>query len=358
MAADLYQVLNISKDATQEDIKKAFKKLAVEYHPDKNKGCKEKEEKFKDINQAYSVLSDHIQRENYDRFGTIDGTPQPQPDMNDFLRDMFGGIGGFQQGFAFPFEQRRPQPSKQDLVEVQIDICDLYYGNNKRVEFELLELCQACNGTGASSPSQIVNCITCKGQGQVYQQIGPFLNRMSCPSCAGAGKAIKSPCTTCKAQKTVYTKKIFDLKLPKGVPNNHEVRMHGRGSYSAQLNQNKDMVFKFKHEIKAPYELDDNMNVILTIPITIEELIGGFQKTVELYKEEVVFACQHYFNPNNLIVLKEKGIFNMNKNTTTDLMLKFKVEFVESDKLVKLHKVFNMNKNSTNKDTINILENI
>ena len=374
---DLYSVLGIDKTAAPEDIKKAFKRLAIENHPDKNAGCKDKEEIFKEINSAYSVLSDPQKKTMYDQFGTIDGAPGGggQPDLNDILKNMFGGMGGgmpgmggggqMPGGFSFVFmdgqggggmpggmpedifaqmfggrKQQQQHQSKQDIVDVTVDICDIYYGNNKRVEFELLELCNGCQGTGASDPSQIIKCMTCKGNGEVMQQIGPFVNKMKCPSCGGNGSAIKRACTGCKGQKTIYNKKAFDLKLPKGIPHNHEVRMTGRGSYNPQTKQNKDMVFKFKHNIETPYSLDSSMNVIMNLSITIEELVGGFVKPVKMYKDDMVLTSDRYFNPLNPIVLKGKGIIDMRTNETTDMLLKFHVEFIESDKLVKYKDVF------------------
>jgi molecular chaperone DnaJ len=388
--ADLYATLNISRNATPDEIKKSFRKLAVENHPDKYQGCKEKEEKFKSINQAYSILSDPQKRSMYDQYGTIDDQG-PQMSPEDILKSVFGnmgmggmpgmpgmggGIPGMPGGFSFMFVNdgmaqmpqeedifaqifgaRKAQP-KQDVVEVGVDINDIYYGNNKRVEFEILELCQNCQGSGASDPTQIIKCLTCKGQGKIVQQIGPFLNELKCPSCQGNGSAIKRVCSNCKGQKTVYLKKAFDLRLPKGIPNDYEVRMNGRGSYNMTTKSNKDMVFKFKHNIQAPYKLDNNLNVILTIPITIEELVAGFQKKIKLYRDDVVFQSDKYFNPNNPIILKTKGIHNLQTNESTDLHLKFEIEYVDSDKLSKykdiFHKIFKRTNIETNDNIIDI----
>jgi molecular chaperone DnaJ len=400
MAEDLYATLNVSKDASPDELKKSFRKLAVENHPDKHKGCKEKEEKFKAINQAYSILSDPQKRAGYDKFGTVDDNGPP-PDLSEILKSMFGGAmgggggmpgmgggmpGGMPGGFSFVFmdgaggggggmpemggdifeqifgggggHRKAQQQQRHDIVDVAVDICDIYYGNNKRVEFELLELCSMCQGSGASDPSQIMKCITCKGNGEVIQQIGPFMNKLRCPSCNGNGSAIKKVCNGCKGQKTLYTKKAFDLKLPKGIPHNHEVRMSGRGSYNPQTKQNKDMIFKFKHSIHAPYKLDDSMNVLLTVPITIEELVGGFIKTIKLYRDDVTLTSDRYFNPLNPIIMKEKGIYDMRTNNHTDLHLHFHVEFIDSDKLVKykdiFHKIFKKNNDALEGSVINI----
>jgi molecular chaperone DnaJ len=394
---DPYKILNVSKDASPEDVKKAFRKLAIENHPDKHQGCKDKETIFKSINQAYSVLSDPKKRQQYDQFGTLDENGGPPPEFNYILRNMFGGgMGGFPGmgggmpgGFQFVFTDhgggvgggggipgmpddifaqmfggmgggggKKQQAPKYDIVNVGVDINDIYYGNNKKVEFEMLELCSACQGSGASDPSQVINCVTCKGAGELIQQIGPFVNKVRCPSCAGNGSVIKKNCNTCKGQKTVYNKKAFDLRLPKGIPNNHEVRMAGRGSYNPQTKSNKDMIFKFKHEIQNPYKLDDDMNVIMTVPITIEELVAGFVKNIKIYKEDMTITSDRYFNPIKPVVVKDKGIIDMRVNETTDLHLKFEVEFIDSEKLSKykdiFHKIFKKVNVEDNENVINI----
>ena len=392
---DPYNILNISKDASPDDIKKAFRKLAIENHPDKHQGCKDKEDKFKSINEAYSILSDPQKKQTYDQFGTLDpgmggGAPH---DINEMLKNMFGGgmpgmggggMHGMPGGFQFVYmdgggggghgmpsgfpgddifaqmfggggSHRKQNPNHNcDLVKVSVDINDIYYGNNKRAEFELLELCSGCQGSGASDPNNIIKCMTCKGVGELIQQIGPFVNKIKCPSCTGSGSIIKKACHTCKGQKTVYVKKAFDLRLPKGIPNNHEVRMPGRGSYNPATKTNKDIVFKFKHDIQEPYQLDEHMNVTMKIGITIEELMAGFVKPLKIYNDDMTVTSDRYFNPLNPIVVKEKGIFNLIDNKTMDLYLKFDVEFIDSEKLSKykdiFHKIF---KNSGDKATDN-----
>ncbi len=356
---DLYSILKISRDASPEDIKKAFRKLAIEYHPDKNNGDKEREEMFKKIGEAYSILSDPEKKRNYDQFGTINPNVGNPVDLNDILKNMFGDMmgGGVQMGgipmgggFSFMFMDggdpfgnfggmNNRKKNEADIVEIDVDICDIYYGNNKRVEFEMLELCEKCGGSGAYDQSQIIKCITCNGQGNITQQIGPFfMQKMTCHSCMGKGNMIKRPCSSCKGEKCVYNKKVFELKIPKGIPNNHEIKMEKKGSYNQATKQQKDMVFKFKYKIETPYQLDD-VNVIYTLDITIDELLAGFNKDIKLYKDTVTISSDKYFNPTNPLIIKEKGIFNIKKQKTGDLYLKFNVMFTDSERLGKYNEV-------------------
>lgn len=348
---NLYDILNVPKHASQDEIKKSFRKLAMEYHPDKNNGNKEFEEKFKKINEAYNILSTEDTRKTYDMFGSVDAVNNSQGgmphDINDIFKNMFGGFS-----FAFNnnsaedmfngFPNQRKKHQNADMITIDIDINDIYYGNTKKVEFEVLEQCSKCNGTGASDPSHIVKCITCNGSGVLTQQLGPmFFQRSTCPSCMGKGNMIKNNkfCTSCKGEKTVYGKRIFELKIPKGIPNNHEIKMDKKGSYIVADQTVKDIIIKFKYKIEPPYELDDNMDVTITIPLTIEELVGGFKKEMVFFKENVVLMSDRYFNPNKEIVIKEKGIYNIKKQKNSDIKLRFKIEFTDSDRLSKYHGV-------------------
>lgn len=350
----LYNTLGVSKSATPEEIKKAFRKKAIELHPDKHAGDKKKEEQFKEINEAYSVLSDPEKRKRYDQFGTIDNAGGMATDINDILKEMFGGgmMGGgggtfsvfmngddvgediFQSFFGGGGHPR--QKLQADIVDVNIDICDIYYGKTSKVEFELLDLCGKCNGLGASDASGIIKCMTCNGQGSLTQQIGPFfMQTVKCGSCGGTGSSIKSSkvCQTCKGEKTVYNKKHFELKIPKGIANNYELKMDEKGSYDMRAKKHKDILFRFHYDIKYPYEIDRDNNVTYNLKISLEDILAGFEKSITLYNEEYKIKLDHYINPNEPIVIPHMGINKKN------LIIKLQVEFGDSDRLVKYNDI-------------------
>ena len=334
MSEDLYSFLKVDKYASQDDIRKAYRKLAMEFHPDKNNGNKEAEERFKKINEAYAVLSDPDKRKNYDDFGTVEGMGGGggmPPDINEIFRSMFSDG----PGFSFMFTDSRKQATAVDMVEVLIDINDVYYGVTKKIDFELLDKCDKCNGSGAQDPSQIINCITCKGMGQVMHKIGPFFTQNTiCPSCMGRKQIIKTKCSMCKGEKAVYSRHCFELKIPKGIPDNHEMRMEGKGSYTD--GRKKDMLFKFKYNIEKPYTIDPfSMNVTYNLNITIEELLSGFKKNICLYRDMTTITSDGYFNPDKLVKIKEKGLFDIKKQKHADLYLKFSITYVESERLYK-----------------------
>lgn len=364
---NLYEILGISREATDDDIKKAFRKKAVEYHPDKTNGDKTKEELFKKINDAYSILSDPNKKKLYDQFGVVDGNSQgPNIDLNDILGGLNGMFGGTSSGgFQFSFSSsghtliddedifasifgsknphnRRPFSRPFDIIEIPIDICDIYYGRTKKVEFDVLEKCSKCDGTGAFDKTFIINCMTCNGKGRINQQLNQFFVQTSiCHSCGGKGTIIKNNkfCTDCKGKKYVFSKKQFDLKLPKGIINNYEIKMDNKGSYDENINQNKDLIFKFKYAIDEPYKIDENMNVIYEVDITIEDLLAGFEKNLKIYNENIILKSLNYFNPNNNIKIDGFGIHNIKKNKSGDLIFKFNIKYTDNEKFVKYNEI-------------------
>ena len=368
MNKDLYQVLNVTKDASIDDVKKAYKKLAIKYHPDKSRDIDkaENEEKFKEISQAYSILSDTDKKKQYDQFGTVDdmssGPNMGGMSMNDIFKDIFGGggfpnnnsgssfsfvfmdgMGNVQQGVPHGFEnmfgnQHRQQIRKQDTIEVQIDVNDIYYGQLKKVEFEMLEKCDGCNGTGAQDPSHVLKCLTCQGNGIVHQQIGPFFSQpLKCPTCGGQGNTVQHNkyCLKCKGKKILYNKKLFELKLPKGIPNKYEVVMEGKGAYNSENKNNNDIRFRFIYNISQPYQIDDDKTVHYRINLTLEELLGGFEKDIDVYKEKFTLKSEHYFNPTKTLVIHGFGIYDMKSEQQRDLHIHFNIIYNDNERYKK-----------------------
>lgn len=387
---DLYETLNVPQNASIEEIKKSFKKLAIQFHPDKCRNDTpevkaDKEETFKKLNEAHSILSDPEKKARYDMYGVTDNPQQMGGDpmnMSDILRDLFGGGGGFPGGmpgmpgmgggmppggFSFVFmdgngqrvdmngaggggpmppgfealfgggPQGRPQRNKQDTIDVLIDINDIYYGETKKVEFEMLQLCEYCKGSGAQDPSHLLKCMTCQGHGVLHQQVAIFTQTVPCHSCGGEGTTVQhnKQCMKCKGKKTMYAKKAFELKLPKGIPNNYEVVMEGKGSYNNETRRNNDMRFKFVYHIQEPYKLDDEKNVHINVKITLEELLAGFSKEIELYKEKLTLASEHYFNPTKTILVQGKGLYDMHAEKQRDLHIHFEVQYSENERYKK-----------------------
>lgn len=365
---NLYDVLQVPRNATPEEVKKAFRKLAIVHHPDKctsddPQKKDESEALFKKINEAYSILSDPQKRDMYDRFGTVEnpgsGFGSGTFDMDELLRDIFGGggvphahahthhmnAGGFSFVFNMGHNMARPQKPKPgcDVIDIPIDICDVYYGQTKKVEFEMPESCSTCQGNGAQDPSHVLNCMTCQGTGNVQHAINPFcIQNVLCPSCGGQGSTVQhnKQCLRCKGKKVLFTKKIFELKLPKGIPNMYEVVMEGKGSYNLSARCNNDVKFRFVYDIGLPYRIDDDKNVHYNVRITIEELLGGFVRVIDIYKDRYVLVSEAYFNSSQKVVtLQGMGLYDMSCEKQRDLFIHFEVEFTNNERLVKYAEV-------------------
>ncbi len=223
---DYYEVLNVSREATDEEIKKAYRKLALQYHPDRNPGDHKAEEKFKEINEAYEVLGDAQKRSHYERFGTAG-------DMGSVFD--FGFQGNFDSVFNDLFSdffgnQRPRQRKGSDLrYNLTIEFEEAVFGGEKEIEIPKEERCPVCNGSRVEPGHEPIACKYCGGRGQVRQSHGFFTINRTCEYCGGEGKIIKNPCKNCKGRGSVKTKRKLKVKIPPGVDGNTRLKLRGEG---------------------------------------------------------------------------------------------------------------------------------
>ncbi len=233
MTKDYYETLEVDKSATDADLKKAYRRLALKFHPDRNPGDKTSEDRFKEINEAYACLSDSQKRSNYDQFGTADGAGAGfgggfgdfSGNFGDIFGEMFGDIFGDFTG------RRRNRPAKgQDLrYDLDIDLKDAVFGTERKITIPRAETCSTCVGSGAKPGTNPATCQTCSGTGQTKLQQGFFVISRTCNNCRGEGKIITDPCTKCKGQGKVRTERNVSLKIPAGVDTGIRLRVTGEG---------------------------------------------------------------------------------------------------------------------------------
>ncbi len=294
---DYYDVLGVKQEATPEEIKKAYRRLAMEHHPDRNGGSKEAEEKFKELAEAYEVLSDKDNRDRYDRYGFEGLKGVPVTDFSSFEQifdafgDIFGGGGRGGGGGAFGggggiFEQlfglgrsssrthAGPRPGASLKVELEIDFIEAAKGCEKALELKRHEPCEKCGGTGAKAGTKPKRCPYCGGAGEVAHTQGFFSIRTTCPSCRGQGTTIEDPCGKCKGSGHVGTKKEISVKVPAGVEDGSRLRVSGEGEPGHGGGPPGDLyVFLGVH----PHEFFERhgQDVLCEVPITFAQAALG-----------------------------------------------------------------------------------
>ncbi|ANQ50097.1 molecular chaperone DnaJ [Flammeovirga sp. MY04] len=243
---DFYEVLGVSKDASGGEIKKAYRKVAIKYHPDKNPGDTEAEEKFKEAAEAYEILSDDQKRAQYDRFGhqAFDGSGgfggggggMNMEDIFSHFGDIFGGGGGspFGDFFGGGGGGRRQRKGSNLRIKLKMTLQEMAQGVEKKVRIKRYTSCEACNGTGAKNGTDMTTCNTCHGSGQVQKVVNTMLGQMvsnsTCPTCNGEGKIIKHKCDSCGGEGRVYTEEEVSINIPPGVDDGMQLSMRGKGN--------------------------------------------------------------------------------------------------------------------------------
>ena len=314
--ADYYEILEIDKNATKEDIKSAFRKMARKYHPDINKepGA---EEKFKEIGKAYETLMDDDKRALYDRYGE-DGlknagysTNGPFDfgfgNLNDIFESFFGGAFGFGQSN----DPNAPRRGSDLRLDIEIDFKEAVFGAEKEIKIDHLETCQTCHGTGAKEGSKPETCPQCGGAGRVQQVhqtiLGQIAQVVTCPKCGGKGTIIKDYCPDCKGQGRVQKEKTIKVKIPKGVDNGSKIRIATEGDSGTNGGPNGDLyVVLFVKQDK--YFKREGFNIITELKISLPQAVLGDEVEVETLdgKEKITIPSGCEFD--KVIHLKGKGV--------------------------------------------------
>ena len=278
---DYYEVLGVKKSSSKDEIKKAYRKLALKYHPDKNKGDKGAEEKFKEGSEAYHVLSDDKRRENYDQFGhaAFQGGGQEgfgnfdfSSSFSDIFEDVFGDFG-----FGGSGQSRRGRRNNRgnDLrYDITIDLNDAFNGKEEKINYTTYKKCKTCSGSGAKPGSKPSACNYCGGQGKVRSSQGFFTIQQTCPQCSGEGEKISNPCNNCSGAGKTQSNESVSVKIPKGVDDGTRIRIAGKGEAGTKGGSYGDLYLFISvkpHEIFKRSE----ENLFYELPITFTDAALG-----------------------------------------------------------------------------------
>lgn len=327
---DPYEILGISKDANENEIKKAFRQLALKYHPDKNNGSKESEEQFKDINTAYEILSDPEKRKMYDIYGTInprDVQSQSGPEIDPFEFIRRAGGFGFSPDF-FDFENNYGQQKKnirgQDISkEITINFLEAVLGTTKEVTIEYPYSCVSCHGTGADNGTAIKKCDTCSGQGKIGQRQGFMQILRTCPSCNGRGQIILTRCKECVNGQKFRTETI-KVHIPIGVEDGNAIRVAGKGMSSQYNGVSGDLYLRIE---VMPHEKfkRDRFTIYSEEEINYIDAILGTKIETETIHGPVNLKIPAGIQPGHILKIKSKGVIK-NKEMEGDHLVCIKVK--------------------------------
>ena len=339
---DYYEVLGVDKNASADEIKKAYRKLAIKYHPDKNPGNKEAEEKFKEAAEAYSVLSDADKKAKYDQFGHA-GVDGAGPDfsggfgnLNDILNDLFGGafgggfgggFGGF-GGFGGGRRQERVYKGRDIRVRARLTLEEIARGVEKEISIEKNVPCPDCGGRGAKNSADIKVCPACNGTGQVQRVVNTFLGQSisysTCQQCGGEGKIISNPCPKCSGSGLVRQRETIRVKIPAGVESGMQLTVQGEGHAAKNNGINGDLLVVIE-ELEHPLYKREGTNLFYTAVISMMDAVLGCEINIPCLDGSYKIKVEPGTQSGKIVRLKGKGIPALNGYGNGDMYVKIAV---------------------------------
>ena len=336
---DYYEVLGVSKSADATEIKKAYRKLALKYHPDKNPGDKEAEEKFKEAAEAYDVLSNEEKKRRYDQFGHagVGGAGQggfgggmSMDDIFSQFGDIFGSFGGFSGfgGFGGGRSARRVNRGTNLRVKVKMNLQEIATGIEKKIKVKKYVACQHCNGTGAKDGKSYSTCSTCKGSGQVTRVQNTILGAMqttsTCPTCEGEGKIINEKCTFCNGEGVLMSEEVISINIPAGVGEGMQLSLSGKGNAARRGGVNGDLIVLIEEE-EHPELVRDGNDLLYNVFIGYPEAVLGETVEIPTIEGKVKVKIEAGTQPGKILRLRGKGLPDVNGYGKGDLLAKVNV---------------------------------
>ncbi|MCX6321835.1 MAG: molecular chaperone DnaJ [Bacteroidia bacterium] len=334
---DYYEVLGVSKEATKEEIKKAYRKQALKFHPDKNPGDKKSEENFKEAAAAYEVLSNEKKKARYDRYGHagmggsangFGGQGMTMDDIfssfGDIFGDAFGGFGAFGGGRR----GQRVNKGSNLRVKVKLNLQEIAAGAEKKIKVNKYDTCSSCQGTGAADSSGFSGCPTCHGSGHVTRLTNTMLGQMQtssvCPSCGGEGKTITKKCTACYGEGIIQKEEIIKISIPAGVGKGMQLTVGGKGNAPRRGGVNGDLLVVIDEE-EHPELIREGNDLIYNLFISIPDAILGTHVEVPTVDNNVKIKIEPGTQPGKILRLRGKGLPEVNGYGRGDLLVNVNV---------------------------------
>lgn len=328
---DYYEVLGVTRSAPEPEIKKAYRRLAMKYHPDRNPGDKAAEGKFKEAKEAYEVLTDAQKRAAYDQFGHAGveasasaraGGFNPADAFGDIFGDMFGDIfgGGRRAGRG-----QRVYRGADLRYELELELEQAVFGDSVTIRVPALVRCEVCKGSGARAGSAPQTCPTCRGQGQVRMQQGFFSLQQTCPHCHGSGTVITDPCPRCRGEGRVEESRKLSVKIPPGVDSGDRIRLAGEGEAGPQSGPAGDLYVEIHVRAHALFTRE-GADLLCTVPVSLMTAALGGQVEVPTLDGKVVLKITPETQSGRVLRLRGKGAKPVRGGGTGDLLCRIEVE--------------------------------
>lgn len=343
---DFYEVLGVEKTASDDEIKRAYKKMAIKYHPDRNPGDKVAEEKFKEAAEAYDVLHDPDKRARYDRFGAeglngagagFSGQNMDMDDIFSMFGDIFGGHAGFSGfgGFSGNSQAGQRQYRGSDMrVRMRLSLKDIYTGISKKIKLKKYVTCSECNGSGCEGHSQMETCPQRHGSGYVNKVrqslFGMMQTQSVCPTCQGEGSIIKNKCHHCHGEGVVMGEDVVEIKIPAGVSNDMIVNVPGKGNAARRNGVPGDIQVMIEEEEDTTFIRDEN-DIIYNLLLSVPQAVLGDTVTIPTMEGKAKISIEPGTQPGKVLRLRGKGLPGIKGygNGTGDLVVKVSVYIPE-----------------------------
>jgi molecular chaperone DnaJ len=358
---DYYEVLDVAKGASAEEIKKAYRKMALKYHPDKNPDDKESENKFKEAAEAYDVLSNPQKKAKYDQFGHsafsngggsggFSGGGMTVEDIFEHFGDIFGGFGSF-GGFGGGRQSQTRQNKGSNLrVKVKLNLDEVSKGVEKKIKVKKYVSCKDCSGTGAKSGSSYNTCTTCNGNGQVTRVTNTFLGAMqttsACPTCGGEGRIISSKCTTCYGEGIISTDETISFSIPAGVAEGMQLKVSGKGNAARRGGINGDLLVLITEE-QHPELIRDGNDLLYNMYLTIPDAVAGTTVEIPTVEGKIKIKIDPGTQPGKILRIRGKGVPDVNGYGKGDLLVSINV-WIPRNLSKEEYKLFEKLKESSN----------
>ncbi len=340
---DYYEVLSVSKNATADEIKKAYRQKAIQFHPDRNPGDKDAEEKFKEAAEAYDVLSNEEKRQRYDRFGHagvgssaasggFGGGGMSMEDIFSQFGDLFGGHFGGIGGFGSSSCSRTVQRGSDLRVRVKLTLKEIATGVEKKIKVKKYVPCSHCHGNGAADSQAISSCSTCHGSGFVTRVANTILGQMqtqsTCPTCGGTGETITRKCAHCNGEGVTRAEEVITLNIPAGVGEGMQLSMSGKGNAARRGGMNGDLLVVIEEE-RHPELIRDENDLVYNLLLTVPQAALGDSVEVPTVDGRVKVKIEPGTQPGKVLRLRNKGLPSVNSYGTGDLLINISVYIPE-----------------------------